>query len=223
MALAKVKVVTGYVPIHNHPRSAEEYGRLGENFRDLKAPVQPFYGLLGTCWMTHMIDRLPFTPKWSVADNKQKNSLAYHCVQHEKFEWLYQASRTDGDADTFVWIDYGICCVPGVTMSIINDFIDRVRKDDFAIPGCWEKASYGGPAIDDKWPCWRFCGGVMVVPRQHVQNLKNLIQAVALVNAMQTKNITWEVNNLAHLEQQQKLPIRWYKSDHNETLFTEYK
>ncbi len=29
---AKVSVVTAYVPIENHTRTAEEYGKLGEHF-----------------------------------------------------------------------------------------------------------------------------------------------------------------------------------------------
>ena len=220
MALAKVKVVTGYIPIHNHPRSAEMYGELGEQLNELDAPLQPYYSLLGTCWMTHMIDRLPFIPSWSVADNPKKNSLAYHCVNHQKFEWLYQASRAEDDTDTYIWIDYGICSVPGVTPQIINEFLKKVKKNDLAIPGCWDPQ---GDAFDDAFVNWRFCGGVLVVPRRYVQELNNGIKAVALINAMQTKNITWEVNTLAHLERQHKVPIRWYKADHNEQLFRNYR
>jgi hypothetical protein len=215
--MASLKVVTGYVPLADHPRSAQEYGALGERLRELKAPVQPFYQAVTSCWLYKMIEALPFTPQWAVADNPKKNTLAYHCVNHEKFRWLYEASRMDQEPDVFVWLDYGIMHVPGVTPSVINEFLERVRKDDLAIPGCWPVGQ-----IDDSHPCWRFCGGLMVVPRASIQPLKNLIQAMVMLHVNVTKHVTWEVNSLARAEQTGKVPIRWYQADHNETMFTNY-
>src|ERR1700676_3462997 len=173
--MRKLKVVTGYVPIMGHPGTPAEYGALGERLRELKAPVQPFYGAITSCWLYKLIEVLPFSPIWAVAENPQKNTLAFHCVQHQKFDWLYQASRMDDEADTFVWLDYGIMHVSGVTPAVINNFLERVKKNDTAIPGCWPI----GP-IDDDTPCWRFCGGLMVVDRRDVQPLKNLVQVITM-------------------------------------------
>ncbi len=217
MRKPKVKVVTGYVPIAGHPRTPQEYGELGEQLRGLKCPVQPYYGVVTSCWLYKMIEQLPFGPTWSTGDNPQKNTLPYHVVNHEKFEWLYQASLMDTDADTFVWLDYGIMHVPGVTVAIINEFLDRIRRNDTAIPGCWPKGE-----VNDEFPCWRFCGGVMVIDRRDVQMLKNLVKAIIMLHVNVTKNITWEVNTLARAEQTGKVPLRWYLADHNETLFTHY-
>ena len=216
--MTNVKVVTGYIPIKDFPRSAEEYGECGEKLRAIKAPVQPFYGNVTSTWLYQMVEALPFFPTWAVADNRKKNTLAYHCVQHQKFQWLYEASRMDQDADTFVWLDYGmIGYVPGVTAAVINECLDRIKPDDLAIPGCWPVGE-----INDAFPCWRFCGGFMVVPREAVQPLKNLIQAVVMLHVNVTKRITFEVNSLARAEQTGKVPIRWYQADHNETMFTGY-
>ena len=216
--MTNVKVVTGYIPIKDHPRSAEEYGECGEKLRDLKTPVQPFYGNVTSTWLYQMIEALPFYPTWAQADNKKKNTLAFHCVQFQKFQWLYEASRMDQDADTFMWLDYGmIGYVPGVTAAVINGCLDRIRKDDFAIPGCWPIGE-----INDAFPCWRFCGGLMIVPREYVQSLKNAIQAITMLHVHATKRVTFEVNELARLEQTGKVPIRWYQADHNETMFTGY-
>src|ERR1700684_2568495 len=127
--MIKLKVVTGYIPIAGHPRSVAEYGAAGEQLRELKAPVHPFYGVVTSTWLYKLIEALPFQPVWAVADNPQKNTLAFHCTQYEKFNWLYQASQMDQDADTFIWIDYGIIGhVPGVTPGVINAFLERVRK-----------------------------------------------------------------------------------------------
>lgn len=215
--MVSVKVVTGYIPIADHPRSAAEYGALGEKLGELKCPIQPFYAAVTSTWLYQMIAGLPFYPTWAIADNRAKNTLAYHCVQHQKFQWLYDASKMDQDADTFVWLDYGICHVPGVTPNVINDMLDRIRKDDLAVPGCWPVGD-----INDAFPCWRFCGGLLVVPRASVQPLKNLIQAIAMLHIHVTKRVTFEVNTLARAEQTGKVPIRWYQADHNETMFTGY-
>ena len=218
MKKLKLKVVTGYIPIQDHPRSAAEYGALGEQLAALKAPIQPFYGNVTSTWMFTMVQNLPFGPTWSVADNPQKNTLAYHCVQHQKFQWLFDAAKMDPVPDTFIWLDYGICHVPGVNTGVINDFLADVRREDFAIPGCHSRAD-----IRDDVPCWRFCGGLFVVPREYIGPLKNFVQAMSLLHCSATKNITWEVNTLARVEQTDKLPIRWYQADHNQTMFTNYK
>ena len=216
MSKVKVKIVTGYIPIAGHPRSPEEYGKLGEGLRELKAPVHPMYGSVTSTWLYKMIEAMPFEPVWSVADNPHKNTLAYHCVQHEKFNWLYQASVMDKESDVFVWLDYGILHVPGVTAAVINDAIDRIKRRPFVqIPGCWPRGD-----IDDSEPCWRFCGGFLVVPREFVQPLKNLLQAIVLLHASATQSITWEVNSLARAEQTEKVPIHWYAADHDQTMFT---
>lgn len=220
--MQKIKVVTGYVPIAGHPRSATEYGELGDKLRGLKAPVQPFYEVVTSCWLYSLIEALPFAPVWAVGDNPQKNTLPYHIVQHQKFEWLYQAAQRDKDSDVFVWVDYGICHVPGVTPEVINTFLERLAKTKkrehrsyASIPGCWPIGQ-----IDDSKPCWRFCGGLMVVPREYVQDLKNLVKAVTMLHVNVTKQVTWEVNTLARCEQTGKVPIRWYQADHNERMFT---
>ena len=42
----------------------------------------------------------------------------------------------DSFADIFVWIDYGIFHVPGVTVRIIEQFLRRVENEQaIAIPG----------------------------------------------------------------------------------------
>ena len=216
--LVSLKIVTGCVAIPGHPRSAAEYGMLGEWFETLEGvPIRRFYDDVSSCWLAPFIKELPFEPTWSVADNPQKNSMNYHIVIHQKFEWLYQASRLDANPDVFIWMDYGIRHLHAVTTAIALDFLERVRGNDLAVPGCWPVRQ-----IDDRWPCWRFCGGLMVVPRQHIQPLRDLIQTVAKNQIIATRNVTWEVNTLARAEMTGKLPFRWYKADHNETMFRNY-
>lgn len=214
------KIVTGYVPIQGHPRTSSEYGELGENlFGHVHGDfsIHPFYETLSECWLWKGLQSIKTPLTHSAGDNSAKNTLAYHCVQHQKFAWLLKAALLDPKPDTFVWMDYGIGHVPGVTPDVVNDFMAALRPGDFAIPGCWRKENAFN---SDFFPCWRFCGGVMVVPRVKLHKLYKTVKRNVMEHVRRTRNVSWEVNTLARIEA--TLPIRWYQADHNQTLFTGY-
>lgn len=220
-----ITVVSAFVPIPGHPRAEAEYDLLGQQLLDIKARVACSKGALDHCWLFDHLqnNHKPGDVSCSIADNPEKNSLAYHIVQAQKTEWLYIATKIEPLTDVFVWIDYGIFHVPGVTTRIIEDFLRRAEGEQaIAIPGCWEKDQY---PYDDGWPYWRFCGGVMVVPRKHVSRLNRAMQREYLRWLAKTNNISWEVNTLARLEQREpKLPLWWYKADtHDASMFTNYQ
>lgn len=220
------QVVTGYVPIPKHPRSAEEYGALGEKiFAPLASAgvnIKRYMETYQETWMWKYVSRSKVPPTHSVHDNPAKNTLPYHCVQHQKFGWLLKAAIANPTADPFVWIDYGIGHVPGVDAHVIWDFLQQVKPGDLALPGCWDMAPEN-VVVNDYFPCWRFCGGVMVVSRDRVHKLYKAIKGTALDHINRTGNVTWEVNTMAEAEKEGRLPkFRWYQADHNETMFTGY-
>jgi hypothetical protein len=218
-----IRAVTAYVPIPGHSRSEAEYRFLGDKLREaigdkLLVAEQD----LDDCWLFKYLTEHKLKPTHSVADNPRKNSLAYHIVQAEKTELLYAAATVDPFTKVFVWIDYGIFHIPGITEQIIRDFLDRAESEQaIAIPGCWHKDDF---VYDDHWPCWRFCGGVMVVPACYAESFH-----FAMVNEYgrwlgETNNVSWEVNTLARLEQQDPVfPVWWYQADHDKSIFTHYR
>jgi hypothetical protein len=221
-----ITAVTAFVPIPDHPRSAEDYHRLAEPLLGMEhsIPLLSAMGDLEDCWLYQYIcDR--YTEQdaitHSVSDNPKKNSIHYHIVQAQKTEFLAQAAMIDPMADVFCWIDYGIFHVPGVTSRIIREFLKRANDEQtITIPGCW------GPDYDynDAHPCWRFCGGVMIVPRNYIDRLNHTMQQEYIRWLELTGNVSWEVNTLARVEKlNPQLPIWWYEADHNQTLFTNYK
>lgn len=220
------QVVTGYVPIANHPRTAQEYGKLGEQIFiplvQAGVNVKRYMEPLEMTWLHKYVSRFKNPPKPMVADNPAKNTLAYHCVQHQKFAWLLKAAIEDPRPDVFVWLDYGIGHVPGVTPVVIGDYLDYVIKNptELSIPGCWPTTNYQN--FDWQTPCWRFCGGVLAVPRQCVHKLHKAVKTAALAHIDHAKTVEWEVNTLARAEIKGLLPpkTRWYQADHNETMFT---
>ena len=220
------KLVTGYIPIARHPRTAKEYGDLGEElFGKLDCAggefsIHPFYETLAETWLWKMIHNQPFEVSHSSGDNPEKNSLAYHCVNHQKFGWLLKAAIQDPRPETFIWMDYGISHLAGVTPAVVNEFMASVRPDDFAIPGCWPTE---GLLLSDFFPCWRVCGSVFVVPRKHLHKLYKGVKYAVAQHMQKHRNVPWEVNTLAEAEKNKLIPpFRWYEADHNSTMFTNY-
>ena len=224
-----IVAITAYVPIPDHPRTPDEYHHLAVPLHNLafEMPLLSRMETLENCWLYQYIGHTygGYPPKnltHSVADNPKKNSLAYHIVQAQKTEFLVDAAEAIGmQPDVYVWIDYGIFHVPGVTPQIIKEFLFRARDEQtIAIPGCWgENYIY-----DDLQPCWRFCGGVMVVPRDYVVALDNAMKQEYADWMRRRHNVSWEVNMLAQVERKHpELPIWWYQADHNETIFTNYR
>lgn len=213
----KVVVVTGYAPIPNHTRRKEDYDRLGEGWREVSAaPVRVFSCSLEECWLHEHVRGRKVTH--AVKDNPKKNSLAYHVVIHQKTAWLVQALEADPDADVFVWIDYGIFHVNGVTPALIDAFLQHVRcRSDIAIPGAWERSN---EAVSS--PDWHFLGGLVVLPAGLVRRFHEAVKDAALSLLEKKKFVTWEVNSWAAAERAGSLPICWYKADHDETMFTDF-
>lgn len=217
----RMKVVTGYIDIPGHPRGANDYRALGAQLLDADLGCEvcvfddPEQTVQGT-WMNQYVHGMSGLTH-SVADNPEKNTEAYHCVQHQKFAWL-SAAATLEPADVYVWIDYGILHVPGVTVPVIRKFLSRAGDYGQAVlmPGCWPKY----PDVPTAIPCWRFCGGLISVPGPLMKSFVRLATGVASRHVAETKNLEWEVNTLARLELIDQIPIHWYKADHDQTMFT---
>ena len=216
--MANIRVVTAFVPIDGHPRTPEMYSDLGKKLRGINAPLKAFYNSVQDCWLHKAVTEKTGPVTHSVGDNPAKNTLAYHIVQHQKLDWLGAASLLDRHADVFVWIDYGILHVPGVTVEKINKFLEKIKANDLAIPGCW---GTDRPIVDDS-PCWRFCGGIIVVPRNLIRRFSTEFQDRTMRNVMLKGNVTWETNDLARVEKYGSLPIRWYAADHDASMVDNY-
>ncbi|HEX6827081.1 MAG TPA: hypothetical protein VF077_12260 [Nitrospiraceae bacterium] len=216
-----ISAVTAYVPLPGHPRNEETYRELGRQLMDTEIPLILMEGQLEQCWMHQYLQHRNKRYTHSVADNPRKNSISYLIVQAQKSEWLVAAAEHRPDVEVFVWIDFGIFSVPGVNGHIIQEFLLRAMHEQaIAIPGCWDK-NY---QYDDSQPCWRFCGGVMVVPRQYVMQFDYAMKREYVRWLEQTNNLSWEVNTLARVEKlDPELPLWWFKADHDATMFTSYQ
>lgn len=216
-----ITAVTAYVPIPGHPRSEDEYRAFGRQLFSLDIPLMSVEAKIEECWLHEYLMQRQKRFTHSTADNPRKNSIAYHIVQAQKSEWLVEAAFVNPQADVLVWIDYGIFHVPGVTGKVIREFLERAQDERaIAIPGCWDR-DY---TYDDEWPCWRFCGGVLVVPREQVIDFDTAMKREYVSWLDRTNNLSWEINTLARVEKNEpRLPIWHYKADHDASMFTAYK
>jgi hypothetical protein len=214
--------VTGYVRIPDHPRSEASYRSLLAQLKDTGIALKVYEDDLDDCWLKHYLGKR--RPKHATADDPWKNSLAYHCVQAQKSDWLQQALQPFPD-DVLVWIDAGIFHLPGMTAEIVRDFMSRAATEtEIAVPGCWDDDYI----YSDLTPCWRFCGGVMIVPRKYVDDFDYAMK-LEYKTAVPTC-VTWDVNILARVESRARsrvlknpLPIRQYRANHDHTMFTNYR
>lgn len=126
---------------------------------------------------------------------------------HQKQEWMCLAAIEDPDPDVFVWIDYGVLKQHNMTDETITRFCERLKTRNFPIveaPGI----SAMRPVNDIE--CWdRFCGSVVIEPRDELFKLARAMKAHAQKSIWQTGQITIESNTLAHVELA-GFPIRWY-------------
>jgi hypothetical protein len=213
----KVKLVTAYVPIPKHPRGPEVYGELGEKLSGVPVQKKCYYDQFQNLWLAKYLLSLKHPVKPSEHDNPAKNTTIYHCVNHEKTTWLRQAADEDPSADVVVWVDYGIFRLPGVTNQAIYEFMEKLDDRAIYAPGCWDQPE----AIESSYPCWRFCGSVLAVPRRYVDALDYQCRVAARQHISTTRNIEWEVNTWARVEKKvRSLPFHWYKADHDVSMFT---
>lgn len=204
-------LVTGYVRLPSTHRTPDTYYELGQRLIQIGLPTVAYYQPLEECWLArhHMARGVDVLPNH--APHHGKDTLAYHCVQHEKSAWLARSAR-HRQPGTLIWIDYGILHVPGVTPELIQKFYERIDKmapSQITMPGIWPITT---PVVDDQ-VSWIVAGGVVVMPTWAAEWFHR--ECVAAVDEP-----TWEVNTWARVCQRWPEHIRRYPADHNELLFT---
>lgn len=204
-------MVTGYVRLDCDHRSHDRYLELGSRLVGLGLPTIAYHQPLDECWLArhHAANGTPVVPDG-------KDSLAYHCVQHEKVAWLARTARTNRPG-TLIWIDYGILHIPGVTEQLISDFVAHVDAHPptrVTIPSIWPADA---PILDEH-PCWICAGGVLVMPSWAAEWWHRECMAVATHGRP-----TWEVNTWSKVARKWPEQVRFYLADHDATLFTGYQ
>jgi hypothetical protein len=152
--------------------------------------------------------------------NEKKDTLKFIQITNSKPEFLKRAMEMS-DADAFVWFDFGILKVSKSK----DQFLKRLSKapecfsiipNKIILPGCksWNDINMNELHVR---PLWRFCGGIILIPRTLVQTFFNLCLN-EIKQCHSEGKLTWEANLWFVIEK--KLPelFHWYAADCNDFI-----
>ena len=142
-----------------------------------------------------------------------KDTFEFLTLMNAKVEFVEEIARGCREAQ-IAWIDFNVWHVvkDADTTTKMIQAISRLSESEVCVPGCWPKADVPWNRI-----CWRFCGGFLFGGREAILAFAALYRA-SLPRYLEENGLTWEVNVWARMEQDGWTP-RWYKADHDDSLF----
>ena len=143
--------------------------------------------------------------------NAEKDTYEYLVLMNSKMEFMTKADVSTG---RLAWIDFGISKIiknMDLAFKKINNL--SIPVDKALIPGCHEPTQ----VLIDRVH-WRFCGGLVFTTKSFLDTLFTETMRV-LGDLARHKKLTWEVNVWAMLEEERSTLFKWYKADHNDTIF----
>jgi hypothetical protein len=147
------------------------------------------------------------------ARNPVKDTADYLALVNSKTELVRRTIDTIGADATHAFIDFGL-------FHIIRDkqrAQHRIRAlretyvELVTLPGCTHDVSHHLDRVN-----WRFCGGFFYGPTAAMRTFAEQHQKRALALL---PTLSWEVNVWAWMERHGELACRWYKADHNDSIF----
>ena len=146
-----------------------------------------------------------------------KDTKEFYSLMNTKIEFILRASEMC-DVDNFIWLDFGILKIIKNTVHFINKLksVNESTFDKITIPGCWTM----GRSFSVEVVNWRFCGGVFVIPRKHIQTFYEHSRNVLTDFCTQAiYKLTWETNvwNIVEYFACSDI-IQWFFADHNDSI-----
>jgi hypothetical protein len=228
----KVGVVTGFVPLPVKHLTAEQYHNLWELTRnavlDAGAVVVPFHDNIEDMWLWK--ENPPMVPANPVPMDRyagpRENALS-NIVQHNRTTWALRAAEMRPEVEVWVWLDYGIM-KQGVwrnnpiTPESVQKFIRRVEST----PAPMDYIPF--PGIADKGPVyqtgnnWRFCGSTHIWPKHYLPDIDSMYKNTLEKWIYEHKTTPLDLPIWALVEQNSKLPFRWYPAEYDASQLDNY-
>lgn len=230
--MAKVKFVTGFVPLNVNHVSQEKYQELGKQLVDAVGAenIVVFNDTLDNCWLTKVFpEELPphadsrlYPDRYPTPYQMSESSV----IQHNRTSWGMQALKQDPSIDTIVWVDYGVLKQGDFTgnpvrAEDIRAFFDRLSEqklDDIPFPGIWDMMQVGDGDAN-----WRFCGSLHIWPAEYMRDIDDLYKEMTLRFLKRTSRLPYDMTIWADCERRAVLPFRWYRANHDNTQFTNFQ
>lgn len=152
--------------------------------------------------------------------NQERDTLSYLQFGNAKPEFLYRASLL-APADGYCWLNADIVKLfrsPDHLASrlVYTQEALTVAPNQIISPGCLHPEAIKWDTLF-AFPIWRFCGGLLLVPKTRVEQFHTLVKE-HLQNCFRLGALTWEVNIWATLEKDTPGLFFWYSADHNESI-----
>jgi hypothetical protein len=143
--------------------------------------------------------------------NSKKDTVEYMAIQLMKLSLCAKAATDSRISSSHIaWIDFGIFHMitnKDMVKKFLLNYSPPIRCHKILNPGCWNKGNY------NIWNsiAWRFCGSLLVGPRNSWTAAYTLQQKLVFENL---PKLTWEVNYWTLMED----VFDWYKADHNDSI-----
>lgn len=160
------------------------------------------------------IDPRPTLP---TTRNDIKDTYEYISLMNSKFDFVCEAEKLFPGYSHYSWIDAGIlklCHDNGAGIASIRE-IAKIRCDRIITP-----SGYVGRevvAFPTTEPCWRFLGGLLVIPQPLLASFKSAFDDM-LRRVVSAGVITWEVNVLAYVECEHPELFDRYGARHDQSI-----
>lgn len=154
--------------------------------------------------------------------DNSKDNIKFLTLMNSKSYFLNLAlEQTPSTVDTLVWIDFGIFKITNDIEHFKTNFSKLKKQDKVLIPGGFrsKKLLSDQELIDSVY--WRFLGGLIVAPREKV-TIFNDANNIELLKLLKNQMMTWEVNIWANVEINNPELIKYFRADHNKTMFGFY-
>jgi hypothetical protein len=225
----KARIVTGFVPDAFPAKhlSQEQFRSLGARLKDAAGDcLMAFETPFAECWVPQKLDLRQLLPSCAnpPADRfaTPQDMVRSNAVLLQRFQWLYEAAAADDDAEVLAWVEYSALKQTNVTEDVIRQFARDLQEvkpfDGVCAGGCWPI----GP-INDSEAHWRFVGSCFVVHADWVLDLYEAVREVVLTRTSITGRLSWDMNTLAFVEILNVIPFKWFKANHDETQFLNYR
>jgi hypothetical protein len=146
-----------------------------------------------------------------------KDTKEFFSLMNTKIEFMKKAASLTDDP-TLMWLDMGLLKIA----THKERCIERLRAlhtsafEKITIPGCWSHM----PACDVNRVNWRFCGGLLIIPRRFLERFydhsKNVLTDFC---TLPIYKLSWETNVWSVIEYcAEKENILWYQADHNDSM-----
>lgn len=225
-----IKIVSGYIPLPKLRNvSVDVFMERGRALGRAIAAANVSFCLFDNdriedCWAYDFCNRHgPISPSFPTAADRFPDieTQVQSCIiMHQKQEWMCRAAIEDPEPDVFVWIDYGVLKQQHMSEAVVTRFCERLAQryvTSIELPGIKPH-----PYPVDNAQCWdRFCGSVVIEPRDQLFRLARAMKATTQNFIRLTRTINIESNTMAEIEYARwpDVLFRWYAAEWGAPMF----